>query len=455
MTNAHLPLKALREQRGWTQHEVAEQVGRMAWLRRHERVGVNADMVAKWERGEKKPSPLYRELLSLVFETDSHSLGLGGPAHAAAHGSEDLDGNSLIEMLGGAASLLDQLGTAGAILQPRMFDVWKDELMQRRALLKLMGLATAAGVVPIADRELSRSAKATPGDADSLDHLTDRYQALYHSTAPALLMTPVVAHLETVGDFLRLGAVGPLLRRLFANQARVANLAGRLAFCDLNDSLAARGYYNLALESAREAGDHLQGAAALAHMSFIPAADREYSAALDYLKAAGQQAAKHPDGRVESWLAAAEAEFRANAGAHAASLKAIDLARDRLAKPGLIADLPWLDFYDSTRLSGFAGYALARDGQLEASKASLMAAAEQLPRTAVKQKAVFLADIATVELAGGELDRACASASEAAESLRLVAYAHGAWRLREFRRSVEPWADSAPVRTLDEQLAML
>jgi len=244
-------------------------------------------------------------LLSLVFETDARELGIGGSARTTSSVSGDFDGNSLIEMLGGAASLLDQLGAAGAILQPRMFDVWKDELMQRRALLKLMGLATAAGVVPAADRELGPSAKVTADDADSLDHLTDRYQALYHSTAPALLMTPVVAHLETVGDFLRLGVSGALLRRLFANQARVANLAGRLAFCDLNDSLAARGYYNLALESAREAGDHLQGAAALTHMAFIPAADREFSAALDYLRAAAQQAVKHPDGRVESWLAAA------------------------------------------------------------------------------------------------------------------------------------------------------
>jgi transcriptional regulator with XRE-family HTH domain len=454
MTSPQMPLKALREQRGWTQKEVADQVSRMAWLRRHERVGVNADMIAKWERGDKKPSPRYRELLSLVFETDARELGIGGAVRTASV-SDDFDGNSLIEMLGGAATLLDQLGAAGAILQPRMFDVWKDELMQRRALLKLMGLATAAGVVPTADRELEPSTKVTPEDADNLDHLTDRYQALYHSTAPALLMTPVVAHLETVGDFLRLGVSGPLLRRLFANQARVANLAGRLAFCDLNDSLGARGYYNLALESAREAGDHLQGAAALTHMAFIPAADREFSVALDYLRAAAQQAAKHPDGRVESWLAAAESEFRANAGSHAEALKAIERAREKLSKPGLIADLPWLDFYDSTRLSGFAGYALLRDGQHDASKASLADATRRLPRTAVKQKAVFLADIATVELAGGELDRACASAGEAAETLRQVGYAHGASRLREFRRSVEPWADSAPVRMLDEQLATL
>ena len=455
MTSTRPRLRALREDHGWTQQEVADQVSRLAWLRRHERVGINADMVAKWERGEKRPSPRYRELLGFLFETDAHGLGLGGPARVEADSRGQADGDSLIEMLGGAASLLDQLGAAGSILQPRMFDVWKDEVMQRRALLKLMGLATTAGVVPDFDPESTGRGKVTPNDVQDLDHLADRYQALYHSTAPAVLMTPVVAHLETLRDFLRLGPSAALRRRLFANRARVAMLAGRLAFFDLKDSLAARGYYNLALESAREAGDHLQAAAALGHVAFIPANELCYSAALDYVRAGASQVGKHPDGRVASWLSAVESEIRANAGTHAEALTAIDRAREKLANPGLIADLPWFDYYDSTRLSGFAGYALLRDGQFEPSKAALTDAAGHLPRTAVKQKAVFFADIATVELAGGNLDQACASASEAADSLRRAGYAVGLGRLREFRRSVERWADSAPVRALDEQLAVL
>src|SRR6266568_1888717 len=363
MTSTQPQLRALREERGWTQQDVVDQVSRRAWLRRHERVGINADMVSKWERGEKRPSPRYRELLGLVFETDAHSLGLGGSAPIEAGTHSEVDGNSLIEMLGGAASLLDQLGAAGSILQPRMFDVWKDELMQRRALLKLMGLATSAGVVPALDRESTRSGKVTPNDVQDLDHLADRYQALYHSTAPAVLMTPVVAHLETLRDFLRQGASASLRRRLFANRARVATLAGRLAFFDLKDSLTARGYYNLALESAREAGDHLQAAAALGHVAFIPATEFCHSAALDYLRAANHQTGKHPDGRVASWLSAVESEIRANAGTHSEALAAIDQAREKLANPGLIADLPWFDYYDSTRLSGFAGYALLREGR--------------------------------------------------------------------------------------------
>src|SRR5215472_5555603 len=242
MTTARPRLTALRAERGWTQQEVADQLDRLAWLRHHKHIGVNADMVSKWERGMKRPCPLYRELLCALFETDAQALGIGGPATAGTTNvGAQADGGSLIEMLGGAASLADQLGAAGLILQPRMFEMWKDEVMRRRAVLKLMGLATTAGVVPAMDRELARSGTVTPEEMRDLDHLVGRYQELYHSTAPAVLMTPVVAHLETLRDFLRQGVLSSLRFPLFANQARVATLAGRLAFYDLNDSMAARG----------------------------------------------------------------------------------------------------------------------------------------------------------------------------------------------------------------------
>jgi hypothetical protein len=80
------------------------------------------------------------------------------------------------------------------------------------------------------------------------------------------------------------------------------------------------GYYNLALESAREVGDNLQGAAALAHMAFIPAADYGFGAALDYLRAARDHVAKRPDNRVASWVSAVESEIQTNAGSHTAAL---------------------------------------------------------------------------------------------------------------------------------------
>ena len=444
-------LRELRELRGWTQQELAEQLARLAWLEYGERMGVNADMVSKWERGPGRPGPRYRKLYCLLFEVSLSELGLGlADKRSAAASSVD---TSLLGSLGGAASLLDQLGPAGAILQPKMFDAWKDELMQRRALLKLMGLTPAATLA--AERSQSRSSKPTPEIVQDLDHLAGRYQQLYHSTAPAALITPVVAHLDTVAELLRENPTPALRRRLLVNRSRVATLAGRLAFFDLEEPLTARGYYNLSLEAAREAGDHLQAAAALGHVAFIPAAEHSFTAALDYLRGAAHHVTKQPHGPVASWLAAVESEMHTNAGSPTAALSAVDRARDAYGRPGLTADLPWFDYYDETRLAGFDGYATLRAGKLDASRAALTGALRTLPRDAVKQRAVFLVDLATVELHGGDLDEACRLAGRAAEQLHQAGYATGADRLREFRGSVDRWKTSPAVRTLDEHLAAL
>jgi len=45
-------------------------------MQHREHVGVNADMVAKWERGMKGVSPRYRELLCRLFGVTPDQLGL-------------------------------------------------------------------------------------------------------------------------------------------------------------------------------------------------------------------------------------------------------------------------------------------------------------------------------------------------------------------------------------------
>src|SRR6266540_5936192 len=223
----------------------------------------------------------------------------------------------------------------------------------------------------------------------------------------------------------------------------------------MQDPMAARAYYNLALEAAREAGDHLQAAAAIGHVAFIPAAEYGFGAALDYLHGAAQHLTREPHGPVASWLAAVESEMYTNTGNATAALTAVDRARDALAAPGLSRELPWFDYYDATRLAGFAGYATLRAGRHDEARTELTAALGTLPRAAIKQRAVFLADLATVELHDGDVDHACRIASEAADQLHQAGYATGAGRLRELRTALDPWQNTAPVRALDEQLATL
>jgi DNA-binding transcriptional regulator YiaG len=69
----NLRLQWHRQRLRLTQEQVAEQVALIAWERFAVRVGVDARMVSKWERGEKRPSRLYRECLRLLFDDRSCS----------------------------------------------------------------------------------------------------------------------------------------------------------------------------------------------------------------------------------------------------------------------------------------------------------------------------------------------------------------------------------------------
>lgn len=169
-------LRQARRDRGWTQEEAADQLARLAWMRRGERVGVNADMIAKWERGDKGISTRYRELLCLLYGATPEYLGIARTTtRSKTRSSQDAQSptgteRGLVDALDGAAAILDQLGAAGGILRPRMFDAWKDDVMQRRALLKLMGIMPAVTVLPsIAESaRRSRSGKPTPDNVRDL-----------------------------------------------------------------------------------------------------------------------------------------------------------------------------------------------------------------------------------------------------------------------------------------------
>ncbi len=74
-------LRQCRELRGWTQQELADALARTAWDLYQQRVGINADMVSKWERGIKVPSALYRRVLHRTLPGVSPS-SIGGVAQS-------------------------------------------------------------------------------------------------------------------------------------------------------------------------------------------------------------------------------------------------------------------------------------------------------------------------------------------------------------------------------------
>jgi transcriptional regulator with XRE-family HTH domain len=72
----NLRLQDYRRRLDLTQDQVADELRRLAWEHFGVRVGVDGQMVSKWERGEKRPSRFYRQLLCLLYSMTEEQLGL-------------------------------------------------------------------------------------------------------------------------------------------------------------------------------------------------------------------------------------------------------------------------------------------------------------------------------------------------------------------------------------------
>jgi hypothetical protein len=252
-------------------------------------VGTTADMVAKWERGAKGVSPLYRELLAKLYGVTIDQLGLSPGASTASEASPT--DRSLLSFLDTAAGLLDQLGAAGAVLHPQMFALWKDEIANRRALFALLDPVAEGCDVPPA---------ATPLDPDAMDQLADRFERLCDTADPSALMTPIAAHVRTVGDALRGHSLGDR-QRLLRNRVRVAILAGRVASERLHNTMSARAFYSLAHDDACELGDSSLRATVLGRSAELAISEGSLAAAAEVVRSARELVT--PESSINLWLA--------------------------------------------------------------------------------------------------------------------------------------------------------
>jgi transcriptional regulator with XRE-family HTH domain/tetratricopeptide (TPR) repeat protein len=465
-----------RRQRGWSKARLCEEI--QSWEYRHgneETLGLNPYYVREWERGERSVSDHYAPKLAAVLElpievfVDRRSRRgrvlvlredrVPRPAPPTPGGSDSAvpalpaSTTSPRDRLVQHWSDLALLGPLGQRLLDKILEPQRTLMVDRRTMLRLLGAGSVAASLELLGSDAAAAFEPfdfEPTTVNVLESLALRYQALYHSTPPTELMVPVSAHLELVDDLAK-QCSGATQQRVLRNHSQVALLAGRLAFFDLRDPMSARAYYGVALDSSREASDPHLAAATLGHMSFIPAASGGFHAAADLLEGATESAAKATV--LPSWLASVEAEIQAQAGQIPASLAAIDRAECSLS---LGHEVPaWMDYYDMTRLQGFKGYAYLKAGKPDEARTALGEALSALDGHAVKQRAVFLTDLATTSVHEGEVDKGAEVAAEAADALTAAVYATSAERLHEFRELVQPWQDRASVKELDERLALV
>jgi transcriptional regulator with XRE-family HTH domain len=441
ITAGHPRLRELRHQAGWTQQQLADKLAHFAWMQHRTHPAVNADMVAKWERGAKGISPRYRTLLCQLFGVTAEQLGFTPTAPAARHQPVH-DPQSLVSLLDDAANLLDQLGATGTALAPQMLSAWKDTITSRRTML---GLLDPAATDPAGH---ARAATATITD---LEQLAQRYQTLYPTADPAALLTPVTAHMRMANAALSRHHPAPQRRRLLRNLATVATLAGRLAYEDLGDAASGRSYYSLAADSAQQAREYQTTAIAVGYTAQLAHDQGMTEAALNHLSTALAHAQHAPT--VAPWLASMQATICADSGDHATAAQALDRAKHKTPQ-SVTQPLSLID-HSPAHLLVTTGHVHLQAGDHDAARATLTAALDQLPPTARRSRILTLVDLATTEVHAGDPTDAGRHAITAADLLHSTTYATGALRLRAFRAIAARPLDPQTLRAIDDHLAHL
>jgi hypothetical protein len=402
---AYVPNIRLQERRArahLTQEAVAEELARLAWIHQGIRAGVNADMVGKWERGEKRPSKFYRRLLCLLYECLAEELGWWEPAES---------------------SELRRVG--GLVVPPPGFG----------------------------GRWPERPLHVSEATIHNLQSVTAAYRRMYHTVAAHDLIDDVAQHAQTTAGFWRRTADPELRRSLAAAASEITMLAGRMSFFDLGRPSQAEPYYHDALEAAQDAGDRPMQAVVLGNKSFLPRSRGDFASALQLLDQAKRLVPDDPV--VRSWAMALEAMTQAWAQEPTQSLATLEAAETVLdaATPG--AAPAWFDYYDRPRLAGFKGQVHIRLAQPETAHTVLEEAMGAVDPDAAKQRACYLADRATVCVDEGEVDQACQLGIQALQLLGEVEYETGVQRVRDLRVKLRPWRNHPAVADLTEQLLLV
>lgn len=245
------PLRKARVGLQLTQQQVADELINIAWTQKKTRVGIDRQMVSKWEREIKQPDRLDRELLCLLYGKTEGELGF-----LAYHRSVSLTGSRLLAV----------------------------DSMQLES--------------PLDIAERMQTLTATNVGDPEIDHLDSIVQLIiddYETSGPVQLSTRVVRQRKIVQGLL-LGTQLPRQRqRLYEIAARLSALLGYMAV-NLGKFSTSKAYSREAFLLSEATGDTEMQAWIRGTESFCCYYMRDYEKAVDLARDGLRYARGGPQG---------------------------------------------------------------------------------------------------------------------------------------------------------------
>ncbi|MFE2721924.1 multiprotein-bridging factor 1 family protein [Kitasatospora sp. NPDC059327] len=348
--------------------------------------------LSKIERGHKTPPP------DLARRCDAR-LGAGGELErlvpsAAPEPGTGVDGATVDD-----EAWLLRVGRDGVR--------WPGGLGRRQLLAvgatSLLGAGVAAAVVP-------RQAAAETAPVDIFRLQFDQMRTLGQTTDPGVLLPLLTVQTHTLRE-LAVQAGASSRPTLLALAARYAEYAGWMAQ-EAGDDPAALWWTARAVELAEAGGDRDLASYALVRRALVTLYAGDAAQTVE-LVARAQEGRLPP--RIRGLAAQREAQGHALAGDHAASLRALDRARELLARaaaedgagPPVLGTSTLAD--PAAMVTGWCLHDLGRPAQ---AAEVLDREYPRIPAHAVRSRARYGLRRALAHAATGEIEHACALASE-------------------------------------------
>ncbi|MDB1088171.1 transcriptional regulator [Streptomyces sp. ACA25] len=411
--------------------------------------------VARWIRGQQPRG----RAPDVIAEALGRKLGRAVSTEEIGMGTSRRPGSTA--GLRFAADLPECVELAGAL--------WSSDIARRGSFGAGPSGGAAADVAPSAlvepsrdwlitpvDEQVARGSgpRVGPGDVDAVRATTEALVALDRRWGSGHVRPVVVHYLDSVVAVLLAGAYRESVgRELFGAAARLTELAGYMAVDTGLPGLAQR-YYIQALRLSQAAGDRGFGgyvlAAGMSHLAARLGNPREV---VQLARAAQEGARGRVTPRAETMFLAAEARGHAQLGDGEACRRAAGRALAALERcaPESDEDPPWIGHFDAAYLADELAHCHL---ELEQGRAAQQRAGEALaghPEQRARRRVIGLLLMARARLQQGELEQACATASEAGSLLSGLRSGRGAEYFDGFLAGLAPHQKERPVREFTER----
>ena len=427
-------MRALRQERGWTQQEAADAVADAvcAATKRGRPTGIDAQWISRLERGETRwPNADYRAALRTVYRaaTDAE-LGLSG---------------------------IRERTTSRAPTLPDQVD---GEPVERRNFIGLgAGMATAGMSTALdllaALRPATAPTVVRAVDVEQVRQAAQLFTSWDHTYGGAIVREAVIAQLRWSAMLLKANCPPSLRNDLLSAVGYLSGVSGFMAF-DAFAHAEAKQMFVYGLACAEEAGQWHLRAKLLSHMARQAIWCNDPDTGLTYAELALVRADRLT-ATERAMLHTARARALGKLGHVQETLRAVGTADDAFAQAAPHDDPPWMAYYDHAQHHGDTGHALfdlAMNGHFETKAAErLRIAVDEHSDAYARSRAISGTKLATLTMQTGDPIEAVAIGTRALNDAGRLRSQRAVSDLIELRQTAERYARTVPVAELTQRIS--